>query len=92
MGVHNRYLPSISLANDVLDEIITATELEVAKLEKQLNKYDRTGNVEAAKVTVEVLFSAYRKLSSYKEMQKGLPKRSREGRTFEFGKLKGELV
>ncbi|MCY9004439.1 hypothetical protein [Peribacillus frigoritolerans] len=33
--MNNRYLPSITLANDVLQEIITATELEM-ELKKHL--------------------------------------------------------
>ncbi|MED3995639.1 MULTISPECIES: hypothetical protein [Bacillaceae] len=37
--MNNRYLPSITLANDVLQEIITATELEITELKKQLDKY-----------------------------------------------------
>ena len=75
--MNNRYLPSITLASDILDEIITATQLEVDELKMKLDKYDRKGNKDAAKVTVEVLFATRRKLTSYEKMQKNLPKRSR---------------
>ncbi|WP_170974106.1 hypothetical protein [Peribacillus simplex] len=34
--MNNRYLPSITLANDGLQEIITATELEITELKKHL--------------------------------------------------------
>ncbi|MFH0069762.1 hypothetical protein [Peribacillus sp. NPDC056705] len=88
--MNNRYLPSIALANDILQEIITATELEITELKitelkKQLDKYDRKGNRKAAKLTVEVLFATMRKLTSYEEMQKSLPKRSRQGEIYNFG-------
>lgn len=90
--MNNRYLPSITLASVILDEIITATELEVLELEKQLKKYDRKGNKEAAKVTVEVLCFSYRKLSSYKDMRKNLPKRSRQGAIHQFEVMGRESV
>lgn len=83
--MNNRYLPSITLASDILDEIITATELEVDELKMKLDKYDRKGNKEAVKVTVEILFAAMRKLTAYEEMKNSLPKRSRQGENFNFG-------
>lgn len=58
----------------------------------KLDKYDRKGNKEAAKVTVEVYFAAMRKLTSYKEMKKSLPNRSRQGEIFNFGKPEREVV
>ncbi|MFA1710499.1 hypothetical protein ACDX66_02165 [Peribacillus frigoritolerans] len=88
--MNNRYLPSITPANDVLQEIITATELD--ELKKQLDKYDRKGNKEAAKVTVEVLFATMRKLTSYEKMQKNLPKRGRQGGIYNFGIPEREVV
>ncbi|PKF90517.1 hypothetical protein CW306_03155 [Bacillus sp. BA3] len=90
--MNNRYLPSITLANDVLQEIITATELEITELKKQLDKYDRKCNKEAAKVTVEVLFATMRKLTSYVKMQKNLPKRGRQGEIYNFGIPEREVV
>ncbi|MFS0667089.1 hypothetical protein AB1L12_04035 [Peribacillus frigoritolerans] len=90
--MNNRYLPSITLTNDVLQEIITATELEITELKKQLDKYDRKGNKEAAKVTVEVLFATMRKLTYYEKMQKNLPKRGRQGEIYNFGIPEREVV
>lgn len=88
----NRYLPSITLSSDILDEIITATQLEVDELKMILNKYNKKGNKEAAKVTVEMLFAAMRKLTSYEEMKKSLPMHSRQGEIYNFGMPKREVV
>lgn len=87
----NRFNPSITLADQVLEEIYIATEKEIAGLEKKLKESDRKGNREASKVIVEVLFAAYTRLDSYRDMQKNLPKRSRQVKTFDFGLLKAEL-